>query len=130
MRRTCVLLPVLSIALLGCGSSSEGVMPKAHDVLTAQELENSPAKNAYEAIRLHRPMFLASRRTGEEADQMRTAALPAVYLNGMYYGEIESLRTIHVMEIQEVRYLDAREATMIYGTGHIAGAILVTTRVQ
>jgi len=127
MRCMFALLLTMGFALLGCGSSSDGVMPKARDVLTREELENSPAKDAYEAIRLHRPMFLASRRV---KDQSHTAALPAVYLNGMYYGETESLRNIHVRDIQDIRYLDAREATMIYGTGHIAGAILVTTRIQ
>jgi hypothetical protein len=38
------------------------------------------------------------------------------------------LRLIQTSTVQEIRYVDGRAATLRWGTGHGAGAIVVTTR--
>jgi hypothetical protein len=41
---------------------------------------------------------------------------------------IEALRDLPVEVVQEIRYMNSRDATMQYGTDHGSGAILVTTK--
>ena len=42
--------------------------------------------------------------------------------------EFNSLREIPREAILEIRFLDAREATFLYGTGYNAGVVKVTTK--
>jgi hypothetical protein len=49
-------------------------------------------------------------------------------MGGSHNGEAKSLQQITVASIKEVRYMDAREATTRFGTGHGSGAIIVTLR--
>ena len=51
-----------------------------------------------------------------------------VYLDGFRYGSVESLATIPAMNVVEVRWLSAMDATTRFGTGNTAGAIAVTSR--
>ena len=51
-----------------------------------------------------------------------------VYLDGVVFGGVESLATISAREVLEVHWLSAFDATTRYGTGHVNGAIEVTTR--
>jgi hypothetical protein len=123
----------LMLIVLGCGCSSmrEGTTGKVQgDVLTAEEIATTIAQNAYEAISLRRPFFLKSRgvRSLREAPTGQTVEYPVVYLDRMYYGDLESLRTISVSTIVEIRYLDFNSATVQFGTGHSGGIIHVITK--
>jgi hypothetical protein len=42
--------------------------------------------------------------------------------------EVEFLLQIRKQTIQEIRYLDPREATFKFGTGYSAGVFLITTK--
>ncbi len=51
-----------------------------------------------------------------------------VYVDGVLRANgVEALKRISILEVSEMRHLDASDATMQYGTDHGAGAILVTT---
>jgi hypothetical protein len=39
----------------------------------------------------------------------------------------EILRSVSVANVEEIRFLDARDATTRFGTGYVSGAILITT---
>ena len=41
---------------------------------------------------------------------------------------MEALKELSVEQVREIRHLDSRDATMMYGTDHGSGAIQVTTR--
>jgi hypothetical protein len=41
---------------------------------------------------------------------------------------LATLQQIRAIDVQEIRYLSATEATTPYGTGHVGGVIEVTTR--
>jgi hypothetical protein len=119
---------ILGILISGCASTREGTTGKGQsDVLTAAEIAETTAQNAYDAISLKRPFFLKSRgpRSLQGAPVGQTVEFPVVYVNGMYYGELETLRNIHVTQIKEIRYLDHNAATLRYGTGHTGGIIAV-----
>lgn len=124
----------LGIALLaigGCASSGTGdrEAPRDRDVITRSQLEGLDHLSAYEAVRRLRPVWL---RTGRGADSFDAGIQGRrgvrVYRDGAYVGLVDELRQIPVREIQEIRYLDPRQATMRFGTDHTDGALLVTTR--
>jgi hypothetical protein len=130
MRR---ILPAAFLLLLtgACTPTHDGTTTRSpRDVLTAEEIASTNALNAYEAISLKRPFFLKSRgpRSLRQAPVGQTTEFPVVYVDKMYYGELESLRYISINDIKEIQYLDFNEATLRFGTGHSGGIILVLTK--
>jgi len=127
-----ITLVLFSVALVGgCSSMREGTTGKVKgDVLTSEEIATTKAQNAYDAISLKRPFFLKSRgpRSLSSVPAGQTVEFPVVYFDGMYYGEIESLRNITVEDIAEIDYLDFNAATLRFGTGHSGGIILVISK--
>jgi hypothetical protein len=53
-------------------------------------------------------------------------AFPVVYVNGTRHGTIESLYTITVHNITEIRFLTSSEASNRLGLNHPSGAIMIT----
>ena len=123
---------IILIALFSsCSSMKEGTTGRVQgDVLTAEEIATTHAENAYDAISLKRPFFLKSRgvRSLREAPAGQTVEYPVVYIDRMYYGDLESLKTVSVTIIDQIRYLDFNSATVQFGTGHTGGIIHITTK--
>jgi hypothetical protein len=122
---------IVAILVEACAPAGGGISRvSTRDVLLADEIATTDAQNAYEAVSLKRPFFLQSRgpRSLQRADPGQTNEYPIVYLDRMYFGEIESLRRIPVQQIKEVQFLDANEATNQFGAGHNGGIILVLSR--
>lgn len=123
-----VLLLSFGILVLvaGCGASRErGTASTSRNILTADEIAKTSAFNAYDAVRLRRPAFLSPHVPPGVGRKQ-----PPVYLNGIYFGEVESLKDIQVIDIKEIQYLDSKDATTFYGTGYVAGVIMVTTKIH
>jgi hypothetical protein len=82
--------------------------------------------SVFEAIRRLRPTWLRYRGqsvvTSPEREGLR------VYLDGSFYGNADAVGQLRVSDVEEIRFLDAREATLRFGTGHTVGAILVSSR--
>jgi hypothetical protein len=51
-----------------------------------------------------------------------------VYLDATSLGGRETLRNIMTDEIESIQFLDARRATLRFGSGHVNGAIVITAR--
>ena len=127
--RLVLLFVVGTLTLSACGTSGEGSRASlAKEVLLAEEIAQSSAVTAYDAVRLRRPGFLQTRGPKSMYASSRSSVRPSVYLNGLYHGELETLNTIAAVEVQEIRYIDAKNATLLYGTGHVAGVIMVITK--
>jgi hypothetical protein len=45
------------------------------------------------------------------------------------FGELDVLRNIAVQDVESIRFIPARDATTLYGTGYGGGVIEVTTRI-
>jgi hypothetical protein len=118
---------LIAIAVSGCVSSQAGGVVSTREILTAEEISKTTALTAYDAIQIRRPAFLAraQRRALRDADQ--PDARPVVYVNGVYYGEVETLRDIPVREIKEIRFLEANDATRVLGSVYVGGVIMVIT---
>jgi hypothetical protein len=50
---------------------------------------------------------------------------PLVYMHNQRYGGVEWLRIFQSDNIAEIRYVNARDATTRWGTGHSGGVIEV-----
>ncbi len=102
--RLVLLLVVATLTLNACGASGEGSRASlAKDVLLAEEIAQSSAVTAYDAVRLRRPGFLQTRGPKSMYASSRSSVRPSVYLNGVYHGQLETLNTIGAVEVQEIR---------------------------
>ena len=112
------------------------------DLITRDELVQSSQKSTdlYQAVRSLRSHFLQGprgprsinadpARTGAEVQTgtMRAGETPkaVLYVNGARSGDLEMLRSIQTINVEEVRYLNPNAAAMQFGPGHDGGAILV-----
>lgn len=114
---------VLVLAIAGCASGGASTQSSSPDTITQAELSGLEHLSAYEVVRRLHPNWLRAR--GQ--DSFRTKATPRVYLNGVSTGDVGSLRSVSARAITRIDYLDARAATLRFGTDHSAGAILVAT---
>jgi hypothetical protein len=89
------------------------------------ELRSVGDRDTYTAIVLLRPQFLQHR--GRTSLVLDSPTEPEVYIDGMYYGPMESLRSLPSKELQEIRLLTVGDAVLRYGTGHTAGVIDITS---
>lgn len=120
-----VLRLALLLLLLACGATA-GPRRGNSDILTKEEIVASSASTAYELIQQLRPQFLRSRGAVSLQDPRPTYAI--VYMNDVHHGSLESLRSILVEEISEIRFISAGDATTRWGTGHVGGVIQIRSR--
>ena len=118
---------IVPFCLMACAHpQGVGGTEKRSDVITEQEIAESSASNAYEAIRKLRANFFSSR--GRTSVMGTSNSDPTVYVDEQAYGPISSLRTIPASQITMIRLYRSWEATTKYGTGNMGGVIEVTTK--
>ena len=120
-------LAVMLGAAAACASSTQGPRTSGRRdarVLGAQEIRTSSASNLYDVIRSQRPEWLIKR--GQTSINLEGDIV--VYVDNVALGGPESLKSIDVQSVQSARFLNASEAQMRYGVGHMHGAIVVITR--
>jgi hypothetical protein len=123
-----VLAVAAAFAALGCagGGAPSGPRPDPN-LLEAAEIASSNLPSMLEVIRSRRPRWL-------QRSAMRPTALggpqPAVvvYLDGQRFGGPESLAQIIPASVDAARYLTPSEAQARFGSGNLAGVILIETR--
>jgi len=104
------------------------------NLITESEITATGLQTIHEVIERLRPNMLRTRgQMGRLAGA--SAAEPGasnsnikVYLNGTQIGDISMLRSIQATSVKQVQFLSSSDATTRFGTGHDAGAILVTSR--
>jgi hypothetical protein len=139
MRRTVFVLGA-AILLGACGGGGAGTPASTSaaasaprpargsaNVITEAEIAAANVNNAYEAIQRLRPTMLRGRGSASSSDQSGTQGL-VIYVDGSPLGGVQALGNISALNVREIRYLNASDATTRFGTGHPVGAILVTTR--
>lgn len=122
---------VLSIPALftACATSTPpGITtPRDPNVITLEEIEATQAETAYDIIQQLRPRWMVRNR-GQRTFNETAADYAKVVLDELPPREFDFLREIPRATIREMRFLEAREATYLYGTGYNAGVIKVTTK--
>jgi hypothetical protein len=132
---TIAALSLAVIATLGCARATPNPEPaqpetraarRSNNLVTEEELKQSTARNALEAVQFLRPDWLRGRGVAS----MRAATPPevVVYLDNARLGSPQTLTQFAVTSIKELRFYSATEATNRWGTGHSGGVIVVTTR--
>jgi hypothetical protein len=149
-RRWLTLLAASAVTL-PVAAAAQNPAKKDRDVITREELLDADSKSPdlYQAIKRLRAHFLTQNRGintmgitpgGSSAPMCNDASSdrnctrrsisntpvpPVIYLDGMKFGDPESLKGILTRNVAEVRYLSPSKAEMDYGLGHEGGAILV-----
>lgn len=141
-RASVILLAACVLATAGCASSSPGTEDTAPgdlspdvlraavpvsgspEVLTGDEIRGTGAGNVWEALRRLRPLWLQP-RAGAASMLPRQSTSPVVYVAGVPYGAPRTLQSMNVDQVRRVEFVNARDATTRYGTGHAGGVILV-----
>lgn len=121
--RTRLLIGLITV-LSACAPTGQGYAPRDSSRITPIEIERAQVSTAYEAVERLRPAWLRTRGQGS----MLLSAPIQVYLNGAPYGQLAALSQIRANDIQLMERLGSSEATRRFGTDHVNGAILVSTR--
>ena len=119
---TCVLAAVLSGCATGGGSpTSRG----SSDRLTAADMESWGAEDLLTVIQRMRPQWLQARKAMNLSGTLPTS----VVVDGLIQsGGVEVLRLYRAGNVQEVRWVDASDATTLYGLSMMSGAIVVVLK--
>jgi hypothetical protein len=121
------LLAMLVMVAAACASSGAPAAPARNpDVITAAEIAPHTGGSARQVIERLRPRYLRVR--GPSSINNADADRIVVYVDGNRMGGVEVLDQIQADDIAEIRYLGAPDATSRYGTGHSAGAIVITRK--
>ena len=134
-------LCAVGVVMLGCGGggSSTAAQPEtgaaprgtrgAANLITEAEIGATAYQNALEVVQNLRPQMLIPRGVGSDASGMSATSIAIiVYMDDVRLGEPGSLVNIPASRVKEIRFMNARDATTRYGTGHSSGVIVVTTK--
>jgi len=121
------LVLVATLLSAGCASSGESGGPsRSRNLITQDELMAVPHSTVYEAVRALRPRWLQARAGA--TFQSREPQTARVYIDGQLRGELGEMWNLLPTEVNEIRFMSASDATTRFGTNHIGGAIVITTR--
>lgn len=123
------ILAVMTLVLCGCaggagGSAAGAGDARAAEVIGLEDLRELERLNALQVVQRLRPQWLRTRGV----DSFVTTNAVVVYVDDTRVGGVRELRRFLAQEVEEIRYLDSRQATTRFGVGHPSGAILLTTR--
>jgi hypothetical protein len=115
-------------ALLGCagGATHGGTNRASRLTLTQEQLAGTNSDNLYDAIEKLRPDWLTSR--GPMSVSNPAPSVVSVYMNGTMLGKAAYLKEMRVLDVSEVRFWDAGQASARFGMGHPRGVIEVTRK--
>ena len=104
---------------------------KRANVISAEEIATlgGTVQTAYGIVQRLRPAMLRARsgstsQSGSGAVEVSTNDIQ-VYLDNQRMGGVRALEEIMLSQILEIRYLNANDATTLFGTGNTAGVIQV-----
>jgi hypothetical protein len=133
------LIAVVACSSGGTGSSGSSAPRPARgssDFISEEEIRAGSYQTALDIIENLRPTMTRPRgstlsrndgASGISSGQVSSVNV-VVYLDEVRLGEVQSLRTVPAQTVKEIRYINARDATTRWGTGHSSGVIQVTTR--
>jgi hypothetical protein len=119
---------VLLVGLAGCASTGDGerASRQHRNILTEDEIQAGQHLTAFDVVRTLRPAWLRERPMSVTNPE---GAEVVVYVDGMRMsGGAETLRQVRAETVVRMEFMTASDATTRFGTGHMGGAILVTTR--
>jgi len=114
------------------GSPVSANVPASSAATRSRRLPHAPltpgaatdSDNLFDAINKLRPEWLTSRGPVSATDP--TPTQPSVFMNGQMLGRLDSLRELQLLDVSEVRYWSAAQASARFGMGHSRGVIEVS----
>lgn len=122
---------LLSLVISGCASAGvagSGGRGRDPNLINDDEIRQAESEglSAFQLIERLRSRWLQTR--GATSLSSTASSFPRVMLDGAPYGEIEALTEMSVIDIEEMRYVNSRDATTRFGTGYDGGAIMIVSR--
>jgi hypothetical protein len=126
--RALVFLLLSASSVAGCVSATpqSQTAPSSRNRLTRAELASANLDNLFDAISKLRPEWLSSRGPTSVSDATPTSV--SVFMDGSMLGKAESLKQLGVLDVTEVRYWDAAQASARFGMGHPRGVLEILRR--
>ena len=120
-----VLVLLLATASAGCatGTAEERQAMSSLNVLSGDQLRETGGTTLWDALRQLRPQWLRPRASASLISGAGDE--PIVYLHGIEHGGLETLQRMNIDQVRRVEFVDGRDATTRFGTGHGSGVILV-----
>ena len=135
MKRTAVFSFAI-LALLAAATPALAQKRGDRSLITRLDMDEAGTSltHGLDAVQRLRPNWLrptpgrsasAGMLDGLSTNTSTIATEPIVYIDDRRQPNLESLRTIPVARIQELKYMDQNKAIQMLGPGHEAGAIMV-----
>lgn len=121
--RAPILAALAATLVVGCATAPPGTTRIRADRISRDEIIEAGPCSAWDLVQNLRPIWL--RKRGQTSFTQETDVV--VYLDGTRMGTRDALRQIDSHNIEYLEYLDARRATVLHGSGHVNGAIIVHT---
>ncbi len=123
---------LVALGAVACAAASQGSQTggRRSNTITAEEIASVYASNAYELVQRLRPQWLVTRGAAGSREAVLEGGLSGgivVYVDGVRRGGVDALRELSREQVRELRWIDAKDATTRYGTGHSSGVIEVYT---
>jgi len=128
------------VLLLGCGPAAQRAthsdLPPGTFTITAEQIEKSGARTAWQALKQHAPMLQTKEdRNGRPSSLGRRGRAsfylddsPAILVDGVRMPDFRSLDDIDAQTIFAIYIYDGIEGTTYYGTNSVSGVILIKTK--
>lgn len=124
-RPTLIVALALTVGLGACASSGSSGPRRSSTRITAEEFEDFSQQDVFSIVQRLRPQWLVVRAPASTQGRAQIS----VIIDGVKQtGSVEVLRSIRGSDVDELRYINARDATTRYGTDNVAGAIEVITK--
>ena len=128
------LLIALVLAVGACATTSSDSSQNKRGTITLEEIDGSGLvfNDAYEIVRQFRPQWLVKRGTVNinPAQGGQLIDYVAIYVDNVFQGDPETLRSITAQSVREVEHFNAAQAQRLGPRGHPHGAIVVRTKTR
>jgi outer membrane receptor protein involved in Fe transport len=136
-----ILIPMLGCAVMPATVSAQDTaatakpIKKKQNLITEEEIRGLDAgiQTAFGVVQRLRPAMLRV-RSGSTTSGNGMSSMDAanneiqVFFDSQKMGGVRALEEIAIAQIKEIRYLSANDATTLFGTGLMAGAIQVISK--
>src|SRR6266550_4230645 len=145
-RRLALLFVAGALACASASANRGSGQPMDPNIITRAQIEAAGlGLTAYDVVKHIRPNLLTSRgQTSMNSGQCDTSAVaeprvtaaclrqaasayPHVYVDGLAYGDLNSLKNLTSAQIGEIRFYTVSEAQTKFGSGNPAGVIAIAT---
>jgi outer membrane cobalamin receptor len=143
MLRLSPLALAVALSLSACAHNTASTAHEHSDnsdgrrVVTADAIERTGARTAWEALQRTVPFFTFKENNGGGAGRIehrgRSSVMlrdqPLIIMDGVELNDFTSLGVMPAGDIEQIEVLTGIDATTYYGTGATKGVIRITTKV-